>query len=86
MEEAYNEHLEKNRGIRDKLFIVVLFFLNVSLLTANLILREYSTAEVCLRGVSFAFLLLLFFLSRVLHSHQFVSWVFVGVFTYLLAV
>jgi hypothetical protein len=39
MEEAYTEYLEKNRGIRDKVFIGVLFFLNICLLMANILLN-----------------------------------------------
>lgn len=32
------------------------------------------------------FLVLLFFLSKVIHSHNFVSWIFIGVFFYLISV
>lgn len=86
MEEAYSSYLEKNRGMRDILFIVVLFFLNISLLVTNLILNECSSAEIGLRVAGLLFLGLLFFLSRMLHSHSFVTWVFIGVFTYYLII
>lgn len=86
IEDAYSDYLEKNRRNRDKLLIIVLFFLNIALLIANLILQEYSPAQIGLRVTNLLFLVLLFFLSRLIHSHNFVSWIFIGVFTYLLFV
>lgn len=86
MEEAYSSYLDKNRGIRDILFIVVLFFLNISLLVTNLILNECSPSEIGLRVAGLLFLALLFFLSQMLHSHSFVTWIFIAVFMYYLTI
>lgn len=86
VEQAYGEHLERNRGLRDKVLIVVLSALNVIILVANLVLDEHSPSEIGLRSLNLLFLALLFLLSGMIHSHSFVAWVFVGVFTYLLAV
>ena len=53
---------------------------------ANLVLDEHSPTEIGLRSLNMLFLVLLLLLCGLIHSHSFVSWIFVGVFTYLLAV
>ena len=52
----------------------------------NLLLKEHNDSEIGLRVVNLFFIGLIFMLTRVIHTHKFVAWIFVGVFTYLLAV
>lgn len=81
---AYMEHLEKNRGLRDKLFIFTLLSLNVCLLIANIIVFEYSKLEIGFRVAGILLLAMLFFLTKILHKNKGIAWIFVLVFTYLL--
>ena len=39
VEAAYSSYLEKSRGMRDKLLLIVLLVLNVSLLITNLVVN-----------------------------------------------
>ena len=86
IEEAYSVFLGKNKGIRDKMLMVGLLLLNTGVLIGNLVVSEFTSSEIGLRVTNFIFIILLLLLCSYIHTHNFVSWIYVGVFTYLLAV
>lgn len=86
MEEEYCDHLEKNRGVRDRLFVIFMVTLNGSWMFLNFWLQHAGPSEIVMRVVGTIMMGLLFWLTGHSLNYRFVNWIFVGVFTYQLII